>query len=194
MLSFILSALIWMAPAKEFKANDYCPLITEMNDKSINDVIECLKTKNKIMVISGGGMTEPSERLMKYVEKHKTTVLCVRCGSMAAYLWLQADKKEIASDVEIMIHYLFMVTPPYPVPLTVKFMKFSVERLQKKTHTYFNKLPKEHQDMLIKSMDNDTENGEFYFGRDLIEKMGIKVTVIQKPTVEVLEVPETQEQ
>lgn len=178
MLSFILSAFISLSPAKEFNAKDYCPLITQINFETVDAAIDCLKKKNKkkLFVHSPGGMMDAGDELIKYVNKNRITVLCVHCSSMAAFLWLNADRKELGEGAEMMIHYGFAMLPEM-TPLTIEELRNIADSLESHAESYLTCLTEEQRNHFKTEM----KKGDYWFNQELIDKLGIKYTLINKP-------------
>jgi ATP-dependent protease ClpP protease subunit len=178
MLSLILTALISLAPAKEFKAQDYCPLISVITFESVDNVIKCLKTnkKKKIIVVSPGGMMDAGEILIKYINKNNVTVLCVQCHSMAAFLWLNADKKELGEGASLMMHYGFIMVEEMS-RFTIKELRDLADSLESHAESFLQCLKPETRQYFINMM----KRGDYFFGQSVIDLHEIKYTLINKP-------------
>lgn len=178
MLSLILSALVSMAPAKEFKAKDYCPLVSVVTHASVAEAIQCLdKQKNKkLFVMSPGGDVAAGSVLVNYVNKKSVTVLCVRCYSMAAFLWLNADKKEFGEGGDMMVHYAWTMLPP-DTPLTIPLLRELANDLELLTESFLTKCTAFQRDYFIKEM----KKGDYYFGEDELNSLQIKYILINRP-------------
>jgi ATP-dependent protease ClpP protease subunit len=177
MLSLILTTFISLAPAKEFKQNDYCNLTEMITHESVAKAITCLKTKKKLFVFSNGGLMDAGDILLKYVNKHKVTVLCVKCYSMAAFLWINAENKEFGEGGQLMFHYGYIIAQE-GTPMTIDDLRKTADDLEKSTEAYFDNSPKEHKEFFIRKM---KQEGNYFFGQEVLDSLQIKYTLINKP-------------
>lgn len=180
MISFIFSLIISISNAEQFKPQDYCILNGVITHETIVPVITCLKSKKKLFVDSGGGMLEAGDVLLRYVNKHKIAVLCLKCYSMAAFLWINADNKEFAENGSLMFHYAYTIVPEGGV-LTIEEMRRHADELETQTENYMNCLSKENKEFFIKKM---KANGNYFFGQGVLDSLGIKYKLISPPAVQ----------
>ena len=178
MISIILSALVSMASAKEFKAKEYCPLVTVITHESVANSIACLKKQSnkKLFVMSPGGDMAAGAVLIDYVNRKEVTVLCVKCYSMAAFLWLNADKKEFGEGGDMMVHYGYTFFHPEQ-PATIPLLRETADHLEKETESLLNKCTAFQRYYFIKQM----KQGDYWFGKDELDSLQIKYTLINKP-------------
>lgn len=177
MLSFILGLAISFSNAKEFKPNDYCPLIDMITHESVAKAKDCLKTKKKLFVVSPGGLLDAGDILLKFVNKNKVTVLCLKCYSMAAMLWLNADNKELGEGAQLMLHYAY-TTVPEGMPLTIQLLRQMANELETSTEKYFECLTKDQREFFlakIRSMDT------YFLDKSVLDSLGIKYEFVNKP-------------
>lgn len=177
MLLLILSTLISLSPAKEFKPKDYCYLTKGIDFASVAETIKCLKAgKSKLFVFSNGGIVPAGDILLEYVNRKSVTVLCLKCYSMAGFLWINAKNKELAEDASMMFHYAY-VRSPADMILDINFCRTLANDLEILSESYLSNLSAYQRKFFIKMM----REGDFFFEQDVLDALQIKYTLINRP-------------
>jgi len=147
-------------------AKNICVLADYIDQFSTQNTLNCLEGASSLIIDSGGGESDYADKIMDFVNKNKIRVVCLDCSSMAAYIWLNSDYRILTKNSNLMIHSLSLGTPCNS-NLKIKDLRNHADRLEKRTHSYFNKQTEKDKALLIKKM---SEVGDFKFNHKFLKE------------------------
>lgn len=181
MLSFLFSTILSTSAMSgpiskvKFNSEEYCYLVDKIDAETVAETLQCLDVNknSKLYLNSPGGLVSEGVKVLNYVKVNNVTVLCKKCYSMAAIIWLNAKNKEIFEDSHIMMHYIWTFIFG---PMKIKDLRKLADDLEKASEELIPNSDMVTKHYIISKM----KKGDFYFGKKTIDLLNIQYILVQE--------------
>jgi ATP-dependent protease ClpP protease subunit len=161
-------------PKTPFISSEYCYLEGTVDQETVEEALYCLHNNpnNKLYLDSPGGLVNEGVKLLAFVKKNNTTVLCKKCYSMAAVIFLNAKHKEVFPDSKIMMHYIwtFIIGP-----FRISDLRKLADNLEKASEELIPNNDQAAKQYIISKM----KKGDFYFGVKTLDLLNIQYKLLK---------------
>jgi ATP-dependent protease ClpP protease subunit len=177
LLSFMFQGYAMSGPpvSGKFDSSNYCYLVEQVNKETVDAVLECLNANksSKLFLDSPGGLVHEGVRIIEFVKDNNTAVLCKRCYSMAAIIFLNAKNKEIFEDSQVMMHYIWTIICG---GVRIKDLRDLADKLEKDSE----ELIPEDGTVMKKYIISKMKKGDFFFGKKTLDVLNVRYRLLEE--------------